>query len=71
MRRTIFAPAGGTLTHTFSRMKKRRAHFAVVRDTAGHHLGVITMEDILEELVGEIQDEFAQAKYGKKAASKP
>jgi CBS domain containing-hemolysin-like protein len=30
---------------------------AVVRDKAGHVLGLITLEDILEEIVGELEDE--------------
>ena len=47
-------------------MKQTHVHLAIVRDAKGRHLGVIAMEDILEELVGEIQDEFAKAKYGKK-----
>ncbi len=69
MRRTLFVPAAGTLTHTFRRMKQKRIHLAIVRDARGRHLGVITMEDVLEELVGEIQDEFAKSKYGQKKSS--
>lgn len=38
-------------------MKDERNHLAVVRDDADHTLGVLTMEDVLEELVGEINDE--------------
>jgi putative hemolysin len=33
-------------------------HMAVVRDTAGQTLGIVTLEDLLEELVGDIRDEF-------------
>ena len=33
-------------------------HIAIVRDTEGHCLGLITLEDLMEELVGELQDEF-------------
>jgi putative hemolysin len=39
-------------------MIREHTHIALVRDTAGAVVGLITMEDILEELVGEIQDEF-------------
>ncbi|MBL8794002.1 MAG: HlyC/CorC family transporter [Planctomycetia bacterium] len=37
---------------------RERSHIALVRDTAGTVLGMITLEDILEELVGDIQDEY-------------
>ena len=33
-------------------------HMAIVRDTAGKTLGLVTMEDILEEMLGEMEDEF-------------
>ncbi len=41
-------------------MKKKRVHLAVVSDEFGGTAGVITLEDILESLVGEIDDEFDQ-----------
>lgn len=40
------------------RMIRDRTHIALVRDSAGSILGMITLEDILEELVGDIEDEF-------------
>jgi CBS domain containing-hemolysin-like protein len=39
-------------------MRKRRVHIAIVQNTEGKTAGVVTLEDILESLVGEIQDEF-------------
>lgn len=39
-------------------MIRERSHIALVRDPAGQVLGMITLEDILEELVGDIQDEY-------------
>ncbi len=39
-------------------MIHERSHIALVRDPAGQVLGMITFEDILEELVGDIQDEY-------------
>ena len=45
------------LTATLVRMRGTRNHLAVVRDATGRTLGVLTMEDVLEEMVGEIEDE--------------
>jgi len=39
------------------RMLRERLHLAVVRDSSQHTLGIVTLEDLLEELVGDIRDE--------------
>ena len=40
------------------RMMREHTHIALVRDAGGKIVGMITLEDILEELVGEIEDEY-------------
>jgi CBS domain containing-hemolysin-like protein len=45
-----------TLVQTLQRLQSRGAHMARVVDDAGHVLGVATLEDVIEELVGEIRD---------------
>ncbi len=39
------------------RMLRERLHLAIVRDDDGHTVGLVTLEDLLEELVGDIRDE--------------
>lgn len=39
-------------------MRRRRRHLALVHDDSGAVTGLVTMEDILEQLVGEIEDEY-------------
>jgi putative hemolysin len=37
---------------------KERTHIALVRNAAGQVVGMVTLEDMIEELVGEIEDEY-------------
>jgi putative hemolysin len=42
----------------FNEMKKRRTHMAIVLDEYGGTAGIITLEDLIEEIVGDISDEY-------------
>ncbi len=53
-----FIPETTTLDEQMREFLKRRTHFALVVDEYGTLQGLITLEDILEEIVGEITDEF-------------
>ncbi|MGD8353426.1 MAG: hemolysin family protein, partial [Pseudomonadota bacterium] len=53
-----FIPESAQLGRVIKEFQKRKIHMAVVVDEFGGTEGIITLEDVLEELVGEIQDEF-------------
>ncbi|MEI8395059.1 MAG: HlyC/CorC family transporter [Rhodospirillaceae bacterium] len=52
-----FTPDTTTLFDQLQAFRKRREHFALVVDEYGSLMGVVTLEDVLEEIVGEIADE--------------
>ncbi len=58
MRNVLVVPETMALTDLLSEFKARKRHLAVVVDEFGSTAGVITVEDVLEQLVGEIEDEF-------------
>lgn len=55
-------PESQSVTSLLEDFKKDKAHLAIVLDEYGVISGLITIEDILEEIVGEIEDEFYQEK---------
>jgi Mg2+/Co2+ transporter CorB len=57
-KKPYFVPETTTLDEQMRQFLKRKAHFALVVDEYGGLQGLITLEDILEEIVGEIADEF-------------
>jgi CBS domain containing-hemolysin-like protein len=58
LRKPYFIPENIKLDRLLRDLKKRRLHIAVVVDEYGGTSGLVTMEDILEEIVGEIEDEY-------------
>ncbi|MGH2732932.1 MAG: hemolysin family protein [Actinomycetota bacterium] len=58
MREPLLVPESLLLQKVLIQMRRRPAHFAIVLDEFGSTSGIITLEDILEELVGEIRDEY-------------
>lgn len=53
-----YVPETTTIDDLLERMKRERLHMAIVLDEYGGVVGLVTMEDILEEIVGDIEDEF-------------
>ncbi len=58
MRPALFVPEGKKVDELMQEMKRTRSHFALVVDEFGGTAGVVTLEDIVEEVVGEIEDEY-------------
>ena len=61
-RKLIYVPETARLERLLQLFLERKLHLAIVVDEYGGTLGLVTLENILEELVGQIQDEFDQEK---------
>lgn len=57
LRPTIFLPETKKVNDLFKTMKKEKIHLCVVLDEYGGTAGIITMEDLIEKIMGDIQDE--------------
>jgi putative hemolysin len=58
LRPPYFIPESKKVDELLQELQQRRVHMAVVVDEYGGTAGIVTIEDLLEEIVGEIQDEF-------------
>lgn len=61
-KKLVYVPETARLESVLQLLLDRRLHMAVVVDEYGGTLGLLTLENILEEVVGQIQDEFDQEK---------
>lgn len=58
MRPALFVPTSKMADELLEELQRRRIHLAIVFDEYGGTAGLVTIEDILEEIVGEIRDEY-------------
>ena len=57
-RHVKFLPISKTVLTALSEMRRERAHLAIVIDEYGGTAGIVTLEDLVEELIGDIRDEY-------------
>jgi putative hemolysin len=58
MRPTLFVPGTREVEDVLADMKRQKVHLGIVLDEFGGTAGLVTMEDLLEEIVGQIYDEY-------------
>jgi putative hemolysin len=69
LRPVTFSTATAPCNEMLFRMLRERVHLAIVRDEHGHTIGLVTLEDLLEELVGDIRDEHDEPETPRTAST--
>jgi CBS domain containing-hemolysin-like protein len=64
LREPLFIPESMGVMELLARMRSQRVHLAIVVDEFGGTEGLVTIEDVVEEIVGEIEDEHDEAERG-------
>jgi len=62
-RQVKMLPTSKTVMSALSEMRRDRAHLAIVVDEYGGTAGIVTLEDLVEELIGDIQDEYDKEEH--------
>jgi CBS domain containing-hemolysin-like protein len=64
MREPLFVPESMGVIELLARMRQQRTHLAIVVDEFGGTEGLVSIEDVVEEIVGDIEDEHDEAEAG-------
>lgn len=71
LRPALFVPGTREVEDVLADMKRQKVHLALVLDEFGGTAGLVTMEDLLEEIVGQIYDEYDRAEPAAAAGARP
>ncbi len=58
LKKVLYTPETKTISHLLQEFRKKQVHLAIIVDEYGGTEGIVTIEDILEQIVGEIADEY-------------